>query len=210
MAISVIDEKVRTRIVRILQQRGIKQKELSEMIGVMPQNLNAYMTGKRGFGKRNITRIASALGISEEAIYSDSSAIKSRIKKTKKIPLISWEKAGQWHEALDIFETGYADDWVSFDTEDENAFALTVSDNSMAPEFIQNDKVMVSPSVDTKTGDYVIAMLSDSITLRRVKYLDEAVLLKTINPDYDDSIITGRDRKNLRIIGKIIARLVKY
>ncbi|MBF0565160.1 MAG: helix-turn-helix transcriptional regulator [Nitrospirae bacterium] len=62
-----IDERVRSKITRISEQQGIKQREVAGTIRIMPQNLNAYMAGKRGVGKKNIARIAGAQGISEDA-----------------------------------------------------------------------------------------------------------------------------------------------
>ncbi|MBF0319060.1 MAG: helix-turn-helix domain-containing protein [Nitrospirae bacterium] len=207
---TTIDERVRNKIVRILQQRGIKQKELASMIGVMPQNLNAYMTGKRGFGKKNICRIAKALDIPEEDFYSDSNVSRTKIKKAKRVPLISWVKAGLWHEAVDIFQPGYADQWLAYDTKDEYSFCLTVEGNSMEPEFKAGDIVVVSPSLAAVSGNYVVAKFGDDVTLKKLKILEDSVLLKPLNPDYDDIVISGRDRKNLRIVGKVIAKYVEY
>jgi SOS-response transcriptional repressor LexA len=207
---TAIDERVRNKIIRILQQRGIKQKELAMMIGVMPQNLNAYMTGKRGFGKKNISRIAKALVIPEEDFYSDTNVSRTRLKKARKVPLISWVKAGLWHEAVDIFQPGYADEWLAYDTKDEHSFCLRVEGTSMEPEFKSGDIVIVSPSLAAVSGDYVVARFGDNVTLKKLKILDESVLLKPLNPDFDDIIISGRDRKNLRIVGKVIAKYVEY
>ncbi|MBF0343666.1 MAG: helix-turn-helix domain-containing protein [Nitrospirae bacterium] len=207
---SVIDERVRNKIIKILEQRGIKQRELAEMIGVMPQNLNAYMTGKRGFGKKNIARIAKALNIPEESFYSDPSVNRSRIKKARRIPLLSWTNAGVWHESVDIFREGYAEDWLAYDATDPYAFAVRVADNSMEPEFRPGDLTIVSPSLTPATGDFVVARSGNNVVLRRLKHLEHAILLKPINHDYDDMHIANKDKKLLRLIGKVIAKIVKY
>ncbi len=207
---SIIDERVRGKIVRILEQRGIKQRELAEMIGVMPQNLNAYMTGKRGFGKKNIARIAKALNIPEESFYSDPTANRSRLKKARKVPLLSWTNAGAWHESVDIFQEGYAELWMAYDASDPHAFALRVVDNAMEPELRPGDILIISPSVPSATGDFVLAKSGNQVVIRRLKTVDAAVLLKPLNTDYDDIQIANKDKKNLRIIGKIIAKIVRY
>ncbi|MBF0591451.1 MAG: helix-turn-helix domain-containing protein [Nitrospirae bacterium] len=207
---SVIDERVRSKIVRILEQRGIRQRELAEMIGVMPQNLNAYMTGKRGFGKKNIARIAKALNIPEESFYSDPMANRSRLKKARKVPLLSWANAGVWHESVDIFQEGYAQEWLAYDASDPHAFALHIVDNAMEPEFRPGDVVIVSPSIAPLTGDFVLAKNGNNVVIRRLKSLELALLLKPLNPDYDDIHVANKDKKLLRLIGKIVARFVKY
>ncbi|KJU82671.1 repressor [Candidatus Magnetobacterium bavaricum] len=163
-----IDERVRSKIVRIMEQRGIKQRKLASMIGVMPQNLNAYMTGKRGVGKKNIDRIAKALNVSVEFFYSDVAANRSRIKKAKRVPLISLEKAGMWDAEIDTFQEGYADDWVVYDSSDPHTFALRVADDAMEPEIRRKDIVIVSPSVTPATGDFVLAKNENNVVIRRL------------------------------------------
>ncbi|KJU82595.1 phage repressor [Candidatus Magnetobacterium bavaricum] len=207
---TIIDQRVRSKIVRILEQRGIKQRELAEMINVMPQNLNAYMTGKRGFGKKNIERIAKALNVPAEFFYSDPDANRSRIKKAKKVPLISLDKAGVWDRDIDTTQDGYASEWLAFDASDIHAFAIRVVDDAMQPEFRKNDVVIVSPSVTPSMGDFILAKHGKSVLIRRLKILDLAVMLKPLNPDYDTISIPNKDRRLLRIIGKIVAKVVKY
>ncbi|MBF0592030.1 MAG: LexA family transcriptional regulator [Nitrospirae bacterium] len=207
---TVIDERVRGKIVRIMEQRSIKQRELAEMIGVMPQNLNAYMTGKRGFGKKNIERIAKALNVTAEFFYSDPDANRSRIKKAKKLPLISLDKAGVWDRDIDTMQDGYADDWIAYDATDTHAFGIRVVDDAMEPEFRKNDIVIISPSVVTSTGDFVLAKHGNNVIIRRLKILDLALLLKPLNHSYDDISVPNKDRRLLRVIGKIDAKIVRY
>lgn len=205
-----LNEIVLKKIKKIMKQKGIKQNKLAEMIGVVPQNLNAYMTGKRRFGDKNLNRIAQALEVSIESLYTDTNVTAAEPKKGRRIPIISWVQAGAWHEAVDMYQPGYAEDWTSYDTKDEYSFALTVEGDSMEPEFRKGDVVIVSPSVDHQSGDYVIAKFGDDVTLKKLKVMDDTVLLKPLNPDYDDIIIRGGDRKNLRIVGKVIGKFVRY
>ncbi|KJU84278.1 repressor protein CI [Candidatus Magnetobacterium bavaricum] len=207
---TVIDQKVRSKIVRLLEQRGIKQRELAGMIGVMPQNLNSYMTGKRGFGKKNIDRIAKALNVPVEFFYSDSDANRSRIKKARKVPLISIDKSGVWDNDIDTTQDGYADEFLAFDASDIHAFALKVVGDAMQPEFRKNDIAIVSPSVTPTTGDFVLAKNGNNVIIRRLKILDAAIMLKPLNPNYDDITVPNKDRRFLRVIGKIVAKLVRY
>ncbi|KJU84680.1 peptidase S24 [Candidatus Magnetobacterium bavaricum] len=207
---TIIDQRVRSKIVRILEQRGIKQRELAEMINVMPQNLNAYMTGKRGFGKKNIERIAKALNVPAEFFYSDTTANRSRVKKANKVPLISLDKAGMWDNDIDTTQDGYASEWLAFDASDPHAFAIRVVDDAMEPEFRKNEVVIVSPSVTPSKGDFILAKHGNSVLIRRLKILDVAILLKPLNPNYDDITVPNKDRRLLRVIGKIVAKVVKY
>jgi SOS-response transcriptional repressor LexA len=252
-----INDIILENVKKLLRRRGITQKRLSEMIDVQPQNLNAYMTGKREFGKSYISRISEAFGVTAETLYIGTGAGSTKTKRARKVPLISWVKAGLWQEAVDIYGPGYADEWLAYDTGDEHAFALRVEGDSMEPEFKSGDIIVVSPSVDPVSGDFVVAKYGDDVTLKRLKYimpplpghpstpgpgshltpgssthltpgpslLDQGdsqsaaadddrfargVMLKPLNPNYDDMVITGRKLKELRIVGKVVAKYVKY
>jgi SOS-response transcriptional repressor LexA len=248
-----INDIILENVKKLLRRRGITQKRLAETIDVQPQNLNAYMTGKREFGKSYISRISAAFGIPAETLYIGTGVGPSKTKRARKVPLISWVKAGLWQEAVDIYGPGYADEWLAYDTGDEHAFALRVEGDSMEPEFKEGDIIVVSPSVDPVSGDFVVAKHGDDVTLKRLKYLERSgsqsgaattssggsatassgpatasdgaasdgaasdedqswrsVMLKPLNPNYDDMVITGRKLKELRIVGKVVAKYVKY
>ncbi|KJU86890.1 hypothetical protein MBAV_000916, partial [Candidatus Magnetobacterium bavaricum] len=87
---------------------------------------------------------------------------------------------------VDIFKEGYAEDWLAFDASDPNAFAVGVADDSMGTEFKIGDIVIISPSVVPITGDFVLAKHGNNVIIRKLKILDLAILLKPLNPNYDD------------------------
>ncbi|MEO5358050.1 MAG: XRE family transcriptional regulator [Nitrospirae bacterium YQR-1] len=205
-----IDEKIRKKIVRILQQRDIKQKELAGMIGVMPQNLNAYMTGKRGFGKKNVLRIAQALDIPAEKFYTGNVISKAKIKRAKDIPLLSWQKLVDCEHVVDVFRTDYADGRISYDSENETVFAVKVEGNSMSPEFKDGNIVIVSPLEKPSTGDFVIVRYAGNTLFRKIKFYDDTIVLKAVNVEYDDIAISSDDKHALSVLGKIEAKLVLY
>ncbi|KJU84423.1 Helix-turn-helix type 3 domain protein, partial [Candidatus Magnetobacterium bavaricum] len=64
-----LNEMIRSKIETLMQQKSIKQNELAEMIGVTPQNINAYMRGKRRFGEKQLNRVAAALAIDVDALF---------------------------------------------------------------------------------------------------------------------------------------------
>ena len=49
-----------------LEERGIKQKDFAEMIGMRPSHLNALLHGTRNISPRVAARIETALGISAQ------------------------------------------------------------------------------------------------------------------------------------------------
>ena len=47
-----------------LRERGIKQKEFAQMIGVAPTHLNEFINGKRNLNENLAIKLEQALGIS--------------------------------------------------------------------------------------------------------------------------------------------------
>ncbi|MCI4626567.1 MAG: XRE family transcriptional regulator [Candidatus Magnetoovum sp. WYHC-5] len=204
---SMILQKIR----KIMERKGIKQNTLAEMIGVVPQNLNAYMTGRRRFGEKKIEQIAKALDVPPESLYTIITDINPASDvQVKRIPVISWLKAGQWHEGVDVFAEGYADSWMYYDTKDMYAFALLVEENSMSPEFKAGDIIIVSPSSGYSFGDYVVARYVETVVFKQLKLIGNTVLLQSLNNQYDDIILSGVDKEELKVIGKVVAKYVKY
>lgn len=205
-----MNDMILKKIKRIMERKGIKQNELAEMIGVVPQNLNAYMTGRRRFGEKKIEQIAKALNVPPEALFTITNPNTSGETKIKHIPVISWSKAGAWHEAINIHASGYAEDWIYFDTEDGHAFALRVYEESMKPEFKVGDTIIVSPYTNYISNDFVVAKYDGAVFLKQLKIINDNFLLKPLNTEFEDIIVAGAQKKSLKIVGKVVSKYVNY
>lgn len=87
------------------------------------------------------------------------------------IPVISAIQAGALKEIVDPYEAGdgfttiYADDTYS-----KGAFALEISGNSMVPEFLPGDLVIIEPDWVPRPGEYVAAKNgSDEATFKKYR-----------------------------------------
>jgi SOS-response transcriptional repressor LexA len=132
-----------------------------------------------------------------------------------KIPVISWIRAGALHEPCDIFLPGFAEEWTVYDTRDSNAFALRVVGNSMEPEFREGDIIIVSPAVEPVSGEYVVAKYRGRVTFKKLRTINrgsyEEVRLIPLNiVEHDVIEISGDDVRELKIIGKVIGKTVRY
>ena len=74
-----------------IESRGIKQKELAEMMGIAQSNLSAIIHGKRDINKDVAAKLEKALGIEAEfwtglqsLYYEDVQLIKEREQSAKK------------------------------------------------------------------------------------------------------------------------------
>jgi SOS-response transcriptional repressor LexA len=94
----------------------------------------------------------------------------------------------------------------------EGTFCLIVTDDSMAPEINQGDRLVCDPSAEVKPGAYVVAKLTSdvAVTVRRYRlkgYDDNSepiVDLVPTNPDYPTRTIGPGSP------GKIFARVIEH
>lgn len=128
--------------------------------------------------------------------------------KSRQIPVISFVQAGEWTEAVDLFQPGFADDWVvTAETDCPYAFALKVVGDSMEPKFQEGDIIVVDPEKAYVSGSYVIAKNGDEATFKQLILDPPQTFLKPLNERYPIRDMTG---KNLRIVGVVVERKTKF
>jgi phage repressor protein C with HTH and peptisase S24 domain len=76
--------------------------------------------------------------------------------------VVSWVIAGKWQEVCDNFQPGDAEEWTESDVRGKNVFALRIKGDSMEPEFVTGDIIIVNPHIEAKPGDYVIVKNEDN------------------------------------------------
>lgn len=88
----------------------------------------------------------------------------------------------------------------------EEFFVLRVKGNSMYPQFLEGDHVLIL-RCDVVTNGAVAVVLYDGsdATLKKVQYGDGYMDLIPINPEYQAKHITGSDLSNCRILGRAMS-----
>ena len=89
----------------------------------------------------------------------------------------------------------------------ENTFAMSVNGDSMEPEILEDSYVLVDPSqceYENLNNKIVVSKYNDEIYVKKVMTYDDLVILRSINPDYEDIIIQGDNFDNLECIGKVV------
>jgi len=90
----------------------------------------------------------------------------------RRVPIVSWAQAGDI-----VAYTDLDDSWHEFTTttcRDENCFAVTISGNSMEPQYSAGDIAIVMPNVEPRNGCLVVCKLKN-----------EGVLFKLFQPAAD-------------------------
>jgi phage repressor protein C with HTH and peptisase S24 domain len=113
---------------------------------------------------------------------------------SRAVPLIGMAQAGSKGFFDDSgFPAGSGWDEIPFpDLNDDHAYALEISGDSMLPILRDGDRVVVSPAASVRRGDRVIAKTtSGEVMAKQVGRLtSQRVELKSLNPDYDDRAFT--------------------
>ena len=142
---------------------------------------------------------------------SEASNENTNIKKGVKIPVLGKVAAGIPIEAIeDVL------DWEEI-TEDVaktgKFFALQIKGDSMSPEILEGDVVIVKQQSSADSGDIVIAIVNgfDGCCKKLIKN-DVGITLQSLNPNYEPMVFTNKDvaDKPVMIVGKVVELRRKF
>jgi phage repressor protein C with HTH and peptisase S24 domain len=110
----------------------------------------------------------------------------------RRIPLIGLAQAGSGGFFDDGgYPAGSGWDEVSFpDVQDEHAYALEISGESMLPLFRDGDVIIVSPAAAVRRGDRVVVKTMEGEVLAKElkRRTARTIELKSLNPDHEDRV----------------------
>lgn len=86
-------------------------------------------------------------------------------------------------------------------------FGLRVQGDSMEPKISNGDTVIVRKQEDAESGELVVVLVNgNDATLKKLKKLQNGIMLISSNPAYDPIIYTAEDIKRLpvQIVGRVV------
>ncbi|MCK0554493.1 helix-turn-helix domain-containing protein [Pantoea ananatis] len=140
---------------------GLTQAELAERVGTSQQAIEQLENGKTK-RPRYLPELAKALGCEIDWLITGTKLGTNVVPAelgSKRIPILSYVQAGLWTESQEYrsYDGGMSYLLVDDDLSD-NAFALIIEGDSMAPKFNAGDKIIVDPEVYPVPGDFVVAL----------------------------------------------------
>lgn len=171
------------------EELGLSQSEVARQLGLKPQSIQQWEDGSAQPRPKRYPEICRVLNVSRAWLVGGSDEGKmdniSPVDIVKPIPLISWVKAGQWNEAIDMYQPGYAEEWEkTTENVGDRAFALRVEGDSMEPDFPAGFILIVDPDVEPNPGDFVIAKVGDHATFKQFMQDAGHFYLKPLNARY--------------------------
>ncbi len=196
------------------EEADLSLREASKLATVSHTHIMEIEDGKKSPTFDKVMQLlkayhADAQDFLRETGYLPKNVEPAAIGNVRKIPVISWVRAGKWGAADETFEAEEAEDWIESDIKGEQNFALRVKGDSMEPEFNDGDIIIVSPTAKAGNGDYVVAKNEeDEATFKQYKRFENTRILHPLNPKYPD-IVLNKDLE-YRIVGVVMEKKKRY
>ncbi len=179
-------------------EHGLSPSGLARKAGLDPTSFNLSKRrtadGKlRWPSTESLAKILAATGARLEeftALVSGARAVPETRRGRSTIPLIGMAQAG----AEGFFDDGgypAGAGWDQVDmpaTSDSNAYALTISGDSMEPAYREGDTIIVSPAAPVRAGDRVVARTADGAVMAKqlIRRTATRVQLASLNPAHPE------------------------
>lgn len=111
---------------------------------------------------------------------------------TRLVPVISWVQAGSWHEVIDNFQPGDAEEWLPCPVRcSRETFVVRVRGESMEPRFHDGELIFVDPQGEARNKSFVVVRLDDSkeATFKQLIIEGDKRYLKPLNPHWPEPVI---------------------
>jgi phage repressor protein C with HTH and peptisase S24 domain len=186
---------------RLADRYGYSASGLAKKAGLDPTSFNrSKRVGPGGRPRWPSTEsIAKILNVTGATIDEFVALLDQKTARSarKPIPLIGLAQAGAGGYFDDGgFPVGSGWDAISFPrVDDEHAYALEVSGDSMEPAYRKGDVLMVSPSAPVRKGDRVVVKTRDGeVLVKELKRKSaKSVELASLNPAHRDRTLPMAD-----------------
>ncbi len=215
------------RVKELLRERGWTTKVLAEKTGMSESYLTHIKNGTRRWNEDALKKLANAFSIHPVDLFAqrrnrtDNVDTNVKIPETsvvdlqlKIVPVVGEIPANPspYNNQMVQVTSGYKDVFTPvFNSADESMFCFCVENNTMAPNFIKGDYLIVSPETWTRSGDVAAVEYGNNSPTRaimQVTYMEDFIVLESVNHKNPPvALIRGKD--NFRIIGKVINRYQK-
>ncbi len=217
-----IKEKIGERIFQERQAKGLTRKALAELTDdLKPSRINNWERGLRTPGPEEIKQLAGALDVAPGYLMclTDDKQVNQEFPWLGAlIPLLNAQQACDPNTFIQAIKEDRISDSISFvplspETSPklgENAFALCVQDDSMSPELMVGDVLIVEPDQVIRPGGLVVVSLQgmNEVTVRRYKQLsadNSMQKYELISTNENWATVQGTPSCGHKLIGVVLA-----
>lgn len=197
------------------KEAKITQVELAKKLNVTQGTVANWERGVREPDIETIQRIADALNININTLFSDLSHSNNRdsievlpADGIRKIPLFESVAAG-FGAYPDSTVIGYIPVYISSDWEAEHTIAIKVKGDSMYPKIEDGDIVVVCKDADYSDGQIVVVRIDETeAVVKRIHLSQTRLVLESINPEYKDRVFDREEMNRITVEG-VVRKIVK-
>ena len=217
------------RLKELLRQRRWTTKVLAEKTGMSESYLTHIKNGTRRWNEDALKKMAHAFDLEPIDLLADRKVRSTEVKHTiamptefsdqkvlRVVPVMSAipSHPTPFNNRVQQVKSGYQNEFVPvINSDDLEMFCLSIADDSLEPEFFKNDRLIISPQVEPRSGDIAAVEYQAEGTVKRavkkVTYTDGFIVLDSINHSTPPiALVRGRDL--FKIIGKVIYRYQNF
>ena len=176
---------------------GISKSKLMTLAGFESSQWRGYVTANRTLSDnmlRGLATLPGWPGFTELVQWKNEDKIpelKENPSGMANIPFKGYVTAGSLEYAEEL--ENHVIPWPADQSIPNDAFALEVKGDSMAPDFKNGGWLLVRESCDYKNGHFYIIQTEDHETTFKVMHLDDkGVTLKPLNTDFKTMRVTNK------------------
>ncbi len=201
------------RLVKVMQDQGITQTELSRKTGLKPQNIHRYLNGAIPPLER-LLAIKEVLGISLDYLLAGdvSSITESDIPDIVSVTLLDRITGNGTRELADGENATFDIPEHLVNGDRGSLFAFEVTDDSMINAGITVGSIAIARyRKEMDSGDIAVVILYDKeAMIRRVYFSDNNIVLKPENPAFTQITIPNEDANRVEIVGKLLVSVAQH
>lgn len=186
------------------ERKNLTQEEVADRVGVTKATVSKWEKGDIENMKRDkIAKLSNVLGISPlELLGMDVPANAIPVGNIVRIPVIGYIACGEpilTEENISEYREVFDNDLPKGEL-----FFLEAKGDSMEPKIPDGSYVMLRQQPDVENGEIAAVLVNGDTeaTLKRVRKLDDTILLEALNEKYAPYIVN--ENNPARIIGKAV------
>jgi phage repressor protein C with HTH and peptisase S24 domain len=191
-------DQIWTALDRLAERAGLSASGLAKRSGLDPTTFNKSKRVTPEGRERwpSTESVAKALAATNNSIDSFVQLIGDTARTVQSVPLLGFAQAGAGGFDDGGFPTGKGWDEVALPAvNDEHAYALEISGDSMKPAYRDGDIIVVSPGTPIRRGDRVVVKTrGGEVMVKELKRRTAKTLeLQSLNPNHVDRTLAAAD-----------------
>ena len=194
------------RTFTLMKEQGKKNKDLADYLGITPQRVTDWKSGRIYSYSKYMEKIADFLGVSVDYLLTGRSALSefSNISPVvrRRVPLLGEITCGEPIYADEEHECS-----IPLGCDSAADFVLRAKGDSMIGAHIHDgDLVFFRHCEAVDNGKIAVVVIGDEATLKRVYYTPdkEQLILMPENPAYRPQVYVGAELEQVRIMGEAL------